>query len=273
MRFLINADRKVIRKGEYVKANDNAGEFVYVTGSEGEVENMGPASVDLLKDVAKANKLTIARGLRRRDEIVAFLDEELEKMSNIAEQNEKPGSEQVVEVVQAGFAAGQDDETIMMELVQKKLVPVKSVGRVFNQVVTELGLRVRAKDIRESIFEALNATNFAPETAEELRENVEKLSETLSTETHVVDAKQVMSYVRKWAKDNSVTLPSLPRGRKGSGVSGWRARIFDFILNSPEATAADVEAKMAEMERPEAATKRMVEIHALVHAYAERHAS
>jgi len=254
MKYLLSAEFKVMRRGEFVEADTSVGEFIYDT--EGEAVSNGVAH-----EIADNNALTVSKKLKKEDYINA-LNEELSKME-VSEQNTPTESQRVLQIVKDGYDAGKNDDAILIEIVTAG-ISFKKAAKLFKQSVESLGLRVSTKDVVTQANEILAAIDFAPTT----QADVDAAVAAITSKVEKVEAKQALAAIRKYAKTNEITLPEKPKGQRGATAGhGFRNKAFDWIKANPEAKEADFVAWVAAEGKPEPIQKRLAGIFVLVHEF------
>jgi len=126
MKVLISNNYKALRVGQYVKADDSVGEFVF------DSENC-EHSVATLLEICSTNKIKAKKD--KKEKVISILEAGIIKLE-LPQMSERPLSEVVAEIVEAGFAAGKEDDDIKIEIVQAG-VPFKLANKLFTEVVTQ----------------------------------------------------------------------------------------------------------------------------------------
>jgi len=253
MKFLISSDFKVMRKGEMVAADEKAGEFIYETG------NARDASMGQLQEIAKANKIQIGNK-PKKDQLISKIDEALMNDQTVAEQNTPTETQKVEEIVKAGIAAGKNDDAMLIDIVQAG-VSFKRASKLFKQVLEAQGVRIASKDRNTQAGEILAAMDFNPQNAADVEAAVKEIEAKVKD----TNAKQALTAVKKYAKEHQIELPKTVKGQRG--VSGFRSKVFDWILANPNGSVAELKEFIASMEKPESIQKRFVGIYDLVHKF------
>lgn len=243
MKFLINPEFVALRKGLFVEADEESGEFVLDTEH---VEY----SKGTLEEIAAANEITISKSLNKGDyaEALAHGLNDLE----IGEVNKMTDLQKAKEIVLAGFEADKTDEEMIVEIIGSG-VKFKEAGKLFKQVCETEGLRISPKDRKAHISKILADAEFAPEKAEDVSAMVARIigteetddEEAVNAEVANTSEKQALQAIRVWAKDNEVSLPKADKKEKAAASthglgSGTRGRIIDWMLQNPDATEVDL---------------------------------
>ena len=239
MKYLINSDFEVLRKGEYVEANENAGEFILDT----EVDEPTGA---VIEGIAEANHLPITHSAKvaaKRERLFNQLAE-----MPLSEVNEMTDSAKVKAIVSAGVEAGKSDNDMLVEIVNSG-VSFKAATKLFKQAMEEGGYRINAKKRAELAAEILAKNDFAPATYDEVKEMAEHIIKEVPDTTNA----QALAAIRKYAKENSIELPKPEK--KGGGRSrsnSMRGRAYTWMVNNYNASDADLKKFiMEENEKPE----------------------
>lgn len=218
MKYLINDSFKAMRRGEFVKANEQAGEFILDESSD--------YSLSTLREIAKENKIELKSKITKASALSTILDKLGElKMS---EQNEPTESEKVESIVKEGVEAGKSDDLILVDIVNSGVKFTKAM-KLFKNAVEKLGLRISTKDRKEQIGKLLTKEDFNPESFQDVQDMANKIVKEIEDTNY----KQSVSVIRSWAKANDVQLPKKPKGAPSGGVRGFRAKAFQFMLDNP----------------------------------------
>jgi len=243
MKYLIRSDFKAMRKGDFVTANEKAGEFVYVAGSNA-------LTTAQVLEIATANKLQVSKNLKK-NEAAAKLDELLETLK-LDEVKKMTDTAIVEEVCAAGHAAGKSDDEMLIEIVSRG-VKFALAGKLFRQVMEAKGFRVSNKDRVNKAEELLEGIEF--DTAEAVEATVANLVKTLPD----TNEKQAKSILRKFAKANEIELPKAEKGTKKS-AGGFRPKLFKWMIAHPTATAEQLTTYVTDLGKKEAVAKRYAEL-------------
>lgn len=268
MNYLLNNNFKILRKGSHVVANEKVGEFLY------DDENTD-FEIGILKEIAEANGLQCSG--KKKSQYQQSLNEAL-KMLDVAEQNGPTETEKVEKIVQAGFDAGHDDDTMMIAIVQAG-ISFRRASRMFKDAVEKLGLRVGVKDVKEVARKLLAEMDFNPQSYGE----IQKVAEKLVSEVEGSTAAQAMVAIKSYAKENEIALPKREKGSKKAGPSegsGFKYKVMAWILENPNFDTENMEgfkSFLAENERTEekeisAYVRRYVPIVKFARQFAVEHA-
>lgn len=222
MKYLINQNFKVIRKGDYVTASSSAQEFIFDT------DNCDDLTVATLLEIASANKAKISKD--KKETVIEKLHQHLETLE-IPIMSQKPESEIVKEIVAAGVEANKSDDDMLIEIVQAG-IKFKAAGKLFAQAMQEGGYRITAKARKDKCREILVDEEFNPKSYDELQAMIERLTQEVDDTV----TSQAYSCVKAYAREFEIELPKAPKKPKG----GIRAQAQNWMLNNPEATKDDL---------------------------------
>jgi len=255
MKILINSNFKALRQGEFVEANEDAGEFILDTDNK----DKAPAKATI-QEIAKANKIT----LKSKVTIADALDIIAEALTEtLPEQNEMTDSQKVEEIVKAGVEAGLSDDDMLVQIIQEG-IPFRAAGRLFKKVMEESGLRISSAKRKEQIVAILEDAEFAPETYDEIKEMLERIEKEVADTT----TSQALKIIKRYAKDLEIELPKVPRAPTG----GIRTKLFDLVKENPAITKAEVEDFFSEnCKTEEAAAKYMKRYYPIIEFGQEMH--
>ena len=222
MKYLINGDFVALRKGDFVSANEDAGEFILDT------EKDEPTGA-VLEGIADANSLALkhsAKVVEKRQQIFNQLAE-----MPLSEVNEMTDSAKVKQIVEDGKIDGKTDNDMLVEIVNSG-VSFKAATKLFKQALEEGGYAINSKKRAELAAEKLVKSGFEPETYDDVKEMAELLVSGIPDTTNA----QALAAIRKYAKEKGVELPKAPKGAAQPGVRGFRAKMFGWMVQNPGAT-------------------------------------
>lgn len=240
MKVLFDQDFRAMRQGQFIKADEIAGEFFL------DLHCLGGTTKALLINIAEMNGLKVDSKLRK-EAYAVDLFEKLEKL-NLPELNKMTLTENIQTIVSEGVAAGHEDEQILCTLMEKGGLKFKAAGQAFTSAMEAGGHRMSNKARYESVAELLDGAEFNPdEEYSQVESMVVKITEAVSDTSD----KQALSAIKKWAKANEVVLPAKPKA--ASKASGPRSNLLGIVLayvrdEHREATAGDIDAKIAELK-------------------------
>lgn len=239
MKYLIAGDRTLLRKGKFVKADEESGELIY---DDETAEHDSLLTVDVLKAIAKANGISV--GKANRDGIIAILTENLPKIENIPEQNKMSQSDIIKEIVTAKGAErkpGDDADAFEVEVFTECIqrlnkegitFKIKQLGNLVKKEIQEQGLVVTNAQRKEQIAAILTEAEFKPETWDD----VEAMIDRLVKEADDTDRKQALSAIRRYVKANEDM--EMPKRTGKASKQSFRDRAIDYMIaNSPVSEA------------------------------------
>lgn len=251
-KYLIRSDFKATRKGEFVTANESAGEFVYETG------NGSNLTSGQIFEIADANKLSIPKSLKKGDAI-AKLDELLETLK-LDEVNKMTDTAMVEKICEAGVAAGKTDDEILIEIVTSG-VKFGVAGKLFRQVMEAKGFRVSNSERSKKAEELLGDVELA--TSDDVAEAIETLTQNIPD----TNEKQALVILRRFAKAKEIELPKVAKREKGH-VSGFRGVAYRWMIENPAASNKDLTAFIESHGKGESVVKRMCQTFDFAKRYA-----
>ena len=256
MKFLVSADFKVLRKGEVV-ADDSVGEFIYDTE-----ENNSERGKGFFEELAKQNKIKISKKLDI-ESIINVVNEAIMNSENIPMQTEdtevtavkvNKDLEKVKEIVLQYREQNQDDDDSIMVEIIKQGISFKKAGRLYQQALEALGVRVSKKDRNQKIDEYLASIEFAPENSDD----VLKVVEALTVGEHAIEdtnAGQVIAAIKRYAKQHNIDLPEIKKpktakGGRGAG-GGFKSKFKSWVLKNKDASDEEVKQFVLDAGKPE----------------------
>lgn len=218
-RYILNADFKVIRKGEFA-IPEKEGEFLYSTADQN-------FTMGQLQSIAEMNKLHVVG--KKKADYQTNLNLELEKMENVTEQNGPSQTEIAEKIIRAGIEAGKSDDEMIVEIIQSG-VSFRTAGNLFKTTLEKLGIRASTKAVKETAAEILEEMEFAPETFADVEKAISEILEKVEG----AEYKQAFLAIRNYAKENEIELPAKPKGKRGA--TGFKGKLYNWILENPEGT-------------------------------------
>ncbi len=256
MKYLVNADFEVLRKGAYVEANENAGEFILDTDVD---EPTGA----VIEGIAEANNFPITHSAKVADKRERLFNQ-LAEMP-LSEVKEMTDSAKVKSIVSAGVEAGKTDNDMLVEIVNSG-VSFKAATKLFKQAMEEGGYRISAKKRAELAAEILAKSNFAPTTYDEIKEMAEHIIKEVPDTTNA----QALAAIRKYAKGSNIELPKPERKGPGGGPRGFRAKMFAWMVEHPDATRDEFERYIKENDKKDVLAKRFWPVFEVAREMAKR---
>ena len=253
MKYLIAENLKVKWKGEFVVANETDGEFIFDTEAEQQLTKATLVGIAEANAVAFNKKDNVATLVGKLDQHFSNLELlEVTKMSDEAT---------VEKIVIDGVAADKSEDEMLVEIVNSG-VSFKNALKLFKRVMESKGLRLTAKKRKEKIQELIDELEFAPESGEDVKKMVEKIT----GEVPDTNEKQALGVLRRWAKGKEIELPKY---KKTAGPGGFRAQAFAWMVENPTAQPEQFHAWVEEQGKSEAVAKRFVGLFEVARKMAE----
>jgi hypothetical protein len=250
---LINKEFKAVRVGQYVTAAEDAGEFIF----NSEACDISNAT---LQEIAKKNKIQVNKGATK-DELIAALVPGIAAL-NLPQQNEKPDSLIVKEIVQAGLEKDLEDEDMIVQIIEAG-IKYKNAVKLFQNAVIELGARISNKDRKEKAYKILKDEEFAPTTFEEVSAMAERLAEEIPD----TELSKAIGVIKGYCKENEIEYP---KPEKGKGVvGGFKGKFIAFIMNDPDASDEAIKKFVKDNGKEDRAAERLLRTLAFAKKYHE----
>jgi len=240
-KYLVNGNFKALRSGEFVTASVEDGEFIL---TQEEAEGF---TIATLTEIANANKMTVPRKVKHGD-LVTGLMAHLSELK-LPKVNKMTDTQIVEEIVDAGVAAGQSEDEMLVEIVNRG-VSFKAAGKLWKAVMENKGYAASSKTVAETAATILagvededgNVIGFSPESPEDVQEMVERIVGEVAGSTE----KQAMAAIRKFAKANEIELPKAKGGKRGGGGSGGgiQKKVQDWMLENRDCNAEAITAQI-----------------------------
>lgn len=204
MKVLITDSNKVVAFGEFVHAQ--AGQTIVDTDE---------LTVKQILELAAANKTTIAAKKKADivDKLKGFLAEHNTEVTEMSD------AQKFEEVVVSGFAEKLSDDDISENL-YKAGCPFKDIDKTLKQIIADKGLRLSPKERNAKAAEFLEGYQPDATDVESHLAKVSALQDFLDCSTT-----QAGASMRKWAKDNDITLPKVVAKAKSKLEPGFRGNI------------------------------------------------
>jgi hypothetical protein len=216
---------KPLRKGEFVKANVEAGEFILDTSD--------PRTCNKAACLAIAKRLAIKGATQMKDvQLFAAISEKLLSI-NLPEINKMTETDKTLEIVKAGKAANQSDDEIIIAIVQSGIGYKKALN-AYKSALETLGLIKKdmpKKDRDEAIAKALAKEKFAATEYQAWSDRAEKFVASMEGVTF----SGAYASIKAYAKEHELEAPKKPKGAKvGSGSQ--IKKLVVWMLNNLKAT-------------------------------------
>lgn len=252
VRILLNADFTALRQGKFVKADESAGEFIYVTNEPNEFTK------GQFLDIAAANGAKVSKDAKR-DKMKEVVEQHLLSL-NLPEIAKMTDQDTAKEIIEEGFNAGLDDDAIMMKMVEAGISFMKT-SKLFKQITEESGLRLSNKARGEQIKELLAEIDLANvadgrEDGNLTGEDVQKTVDHIVQEVADTNEKQALSAVRRHLKALKLEIPKMRK--KSTGAGGFAARADQWMLENVAAETSVLVEWLEEQGKSEAQVKKFV---------------
>lgn len=232
MKYLINAEKKVLRKGEFVKADEPAGEFIFLDNDAA----ADGITVDDIKTMCEANGIRYSKNANKAD-LFANLISNLPKL-NVPEQNKMSQSDIIKSIVteagqnrKPGTDPDQFEVEVFTECIQRLnsegiTFKIKQLGNLVKKEIAEQGLIITTAQRKEQVNAILTEADFNPSNWDEVEEMIERLTREVGD----TDRKQALGSIRRYLKANELELPKRAKAAK----VGFRQKVINFMVaNSP----------------------------------------
>lgn len=257
MKYLLNHDFKVIRKGTHVEADESVGEMIFNT------EEVSDFTIGMMEEVANSNKLG-KLGSGNKSSIIENLTKALETMTEVAEQNGPTESQIAERIITEGFDAGDSDDEMLVKMVTEG-ISFKNAMKIFKQTVERLGLRVSTKDVKETVAKLLAELDFNPETYDEVQDILGHIREQTQAEE-----KQANAAIRAYCKANEIALPKKPKVVRMS----TKTKIYNWIVSNPNCDETELAAFITGLGKDgDKQAARLMPIVNLCHQFAQANAA
>lgn len=222
MKILITETNLIVSFGEFVFANK--GQTIVDT------EELTVANI---KEIATKNGATITA--KKKADIVAQLNDHM--VEHNTEVNTMSDNEKYEKIVVEGIEAGQKDGEIARHLFDAG-VEFEDIAKTIKTIANEKGLRLtpKARNIKTAEF----LEGYVPDGVENHLGKVAALQDHLKCSTT-----QAGASMRKWAKDNDVELPKVPKKSASKIEPGFRGNIKPI---ADWALAQEVQPTLEELE-------------------------
>lgn len=222
-KFLFNSEFRAIRKGEFVAADENHGEFISTENNELSL------TLGQLQEIASSNGIEITA--TKKADVLSELFAQLDNLE-IPTMNEKTDSQKVLDIVSAGHEAGKSEDEMLIEIVQAG-IKFSNAVKYLKGALQELGLMISPKDRYESAKEIMEQSQFRPTSYEEVKAMATELTEQLPD----TNEKQAVAAIRKYCREIEVEMPKAPKG--AGAVKGWAGpmtNVLDWLMQNADAT-------------------------------------
>jgi len=203
-----------------------------VSNGETNAVDLDMATVKEIVLLAEVNGIEIKA--KKKVEIISEIADWSAK--NILENTEMSEEQKFEQIVVDGFAAEKSDNDIMREMFDAGC-DFGDIKAVFNAAIKAKGLRLNAKDRAVKTTEFLDG--YMPD--------INDVSSHLAKVTALQDFLKVTSTLagasmRKWAKDNEITLPKAKaEPKRAPGFAGNTKIVADWALANPNCSKEELD--------------------------------
>jgi hypothetical protein len=240
MKYLINDNMKAVRCGDFVKADQDAREFIYDTMAPKTEEH----NIAVMRGIAEAHNFVVPDNLNKRGDIARRLANDLSKLK-LPEVRKMSDTEQVTSIIVEGVKAEKTDDQILVAIVNAG-ISFKNAGKLFKQVMQEKGLRISSKSRQEQVFKILKSLRFKPKADD--WEKVQAALDKIVEEVNDTDEKQALMMVKRYAKEGELILPKQPK--KAAGAKG-NVKVQEYMIANPSATKEEFSTFMLDLGKKE----------------------
>ncbi len=142
------------------------------------------------------------------------------------EQKDQEMKDLAISIIQAGFEAGKDEDTIKTEMCAAK-IPFGKANSLFMPIAIELGLMVDPKILQTAIESQVKETEW---DVCETWEHVEKFVEGILEEVEGATRQKVMALAKKHCKENEIELPKEAKAPKAARAKG--GKVADAVTSA-----------------------------------------
>jgi len=233
MKVLITESGAILSYGAPFNKGVNSNKIV-------ELEDL---TVQELKNICTANNVDGIKSKSTKADIINKLTDHM--VINNTEEKEMSDKEKYIEIIKEGFANELADDNIK-ENMYGAGCPFGEIDKTFKEIVKDLGLRLTAKERAIKTSEFLEG--YVPD-ADDVNSHLAKLA---ALQDHLkCTSTQAGAAMRKWAKDNDIELPKVPK--KPKTEPGFRGKIkilSDWALENKDVTFDELEAYAKENVPP-----------------------
>lgn len=257
MKYLVNAEMKVLRKGAFVKADESAGEFIW----DDKVATVDDRTADELRKMCSANGFHSSKNSNKHD-LFENITNNLPNL-DIAEQKTMSQSDIIKDVVtQAGAnrKEGMDPDAFEVEVFTECIqrlnadgitFKIKQLGSLVKKEIAEQGLIITTAQRKEQVNAILTEADFKPANWDDVEEMMDKLISEVSD----TDRKQALSSIRRFLKANEIEIPKRAKAAKVS----LRQQAINYMISNSPVEQADLVAFLVEAGKTEEVATKTAE--------------
>lgn len=142
------------------------------------------------------------------------------------EEKDQEMKDKVVGILQAGFEAGKDEDTIKMEMCNAG-IPFGKVEGMYMAVAIELGFVIDPKVLQTAIESQVKGTDWE---VCDTWEQVEKFVEGILEEVEGATRQKVLSMAKKHCKESEIKLPEEAKAAKATRAKG--GKVADAVVSA-----------------------------------------
>ncbi len=238
-KYLIDATLKALRVGEFVKADEEAKEFIFDT-DEG-------ANIATMRGIAEASEVTLDSSLKKGQAICDALSAGLTEL-DLPHMDKMAESDVVTNIIKEGLAADKSDDEMLVQIISSGIT-FKKAGRMFKSAMETGGHRLTAKDRQAATDKILADSEFDPDSYADVQE----AATTLKAAIKDTDDRAALVCIRKYAKEHEIEMPKAVRATRRRGI---RSKIFEWIVGNPSSSNEDLVAHVKTLGKDEKFAKR-----------------
>ncbi len=151
---------------------------------------------------------------------------------------EETDLEKAVRVVATGIKHDVEEDDIKIMLV-KAGFGFRKAGRMYDKAAEQLGIQMSSAVRYEQVSELFEGYEFEISEWPDVLATADFIVENIEMTTQ----KQALASLKKYAKENGITLPEKPKRVKGEGggrATGFRTDAFNWMVANPNASDKDL---------------------------------
>lgn len=240
-RYLINADFKAIRKGNYfLRCDSSVGEFII------DRYNIKLTSIQIC-EIGISNGLKLRFKDKKSNNLLKLIDH-LNALK-IGEITQMTQIQIVTEIINKGFEEGRAEDKIIVEMIESGIA-YKAAGKMYNQIACDEGHIMNRIDRKKAVWKILDEEKFAPTEYVQVENVAVRFSENLGSFPGL-DRTNALRLIKAWAVLNKVELPKkLPQGPKRHLIGvGFRGAVMTWMLENAHPSVEELAAKIGELQK------------------------
>lgn len=164
--------------------------------------------------------------------------------------------EKALEIV--GNAPDPSDEGTVAQLLIQAGFSLRKAGKLYDECLEVLGLRISPKDRREAVDAILVEMEFDPVEWS----HVDAMVSIICDRVKNTDPAKALSAVRRWSEKNDIELPKKPRKDSGDGARGFRGEVFKWMIENTREDTQKLKQLIRNAKADAKNTDAMVKIYA-----------